>query len=82
MHSIVEHGNCFLCWFAFVVIREGFELEQRQFVISNKCTVLVAELLCLHFDSKWITEQNSAVSTDLNGFPFLPGNFELHFLFR
>ncbi|GFT91881.1 hypothetical protein TNCV_3840331 [Trichonephila clavipes] len=45
--------------FAFVVFRSGVESENFQFRIRDECTVFVAELLCLNFAVKWITEQNS-----------------------
>ncbi|GFX00621.1 RNase H domain-containing protein [Trichonephila clavipes] len=48
--------------FAFVVFRSGVESENFQFRIRDECTVFVAELLCLNFAVKWITEQNSVIS--------------------
>ncbi|GFX09700.1 RNase H domain-containing protein [Trichonephila clavipes] len=51
--------------FAFVVFRSGVESEYFQFRIRDECTVFVAELLCLSFAVKWITEQNSAISDNL-----------------
>ncbi|GFW90225.1 uncharacterized protein TNCV_2120921 [Trichonephila clavipes] len=48
--------------FAFVVFRSGVESENFQFRIRDKCTVFVAELLCLNFAVKWNTEQNSVIS--------------------
>ncbi|GFV74167.1 RNase H domain-containing protein [Trichonephila clavipes] len=48
--------------FAFVVFRSGVESENFQFRIGDECTVFVAELLCLNFAVKWITEQNSVIS--------------------
>ncbi|GFV09619.1 hypothetical protein TNCV_1155631 [Trichonephila clavipes] len=36
--------------------------ENFQFRIRDECTVFVAELLCLNFAVKWITEQNSVIS--------------------
>ncbi|GFW94307.1 RNase H domain-containing protein [Trichonephila clavipes] len=48
--------------FAFVVFRSGVESEHFQFRIRDECTVFVAELLCLNFAVKWITEQNSVIS--------------------
>ncbi|GFU33415.1 RNase H domain-containing protein [Trichonephila clavipes] len=48
--------------FAFVVFRSGVESENFQFKIRDECTVFVAELLCLTFAVKWITEQNSVIS--------------------
>ncbi|GFU96541.1 retrovirus-related Pol polyprotein from type-1 retrotransposable element R1 [Trichonephila clavipes] len=48
--------------FAFVVFRSGVESENFQFRICDECTVFVAELLCLNFAVKWITEQNSVIS--------------------
>ncbi|GFV45188.1 RNase H domain-containing protein [Trichonephila clavipes] len=48
--------------FAFVVFRSGVESENFQFRIRGACTVFVAELLCLNFAVKWITEQNSVIS--------------------
>ncbi|GFS59862.1 RNase H domain-containing protein [Trichonephila clavipes] len=48
--------------FAFVVLRSGVESENFQFRIRDECTVFVAELLCLNFAVKWITEQNSVIS--------------------
>ncbi|GFW60517.1 uncharacterized protein TNCV_568651 [Trichonephila clavipes] len=48
--------------FAFVVFRSGVESENFQFRIPDECTVFVAELLCLNFAVKWITEQNSVIS--------------------
>ncbi|GFU76807.1 homeodomain-interacting protein kinase 2 [Trichonephila clavipes] len=48
--------------FAFVVFRSGVEYENFQFRIRDECTVFVAELLCLNFAVKWITEQNSVIS--------------------
>ncbi|GFT15642.1 putative 115 kDa protein in type-1 retrotransposable element R1DM [Trichonephila clavipes] len=47
---------------AFVVFRSGVESENFQFRIRDECTVFVAELLCLNFAVKWITEQNSVIS--------------------
>ncbi|GFS62982.1 uncharacterized protein TNCV_2054521 [Trichonephila clavipes] len=47
--------------FAFV-FRSGVEFENFQFRIRDECTVFVAELLCLNFVIKWITEQNSVIS--------------------
>ncbi|GFT76611.1 RNase H domain-containing protein [Trichonephila clavipes] len=40
----------------------GVESENFQFRIRDECTVFVAELLCLNFAVKWITEQNSVIS--------------------
>ncbi|GFX40890.1 sucrase-isomaltase, intestinal [Trichonephila clavipes] len=48
--------------FAFVVFRSGVESENFQFRIRDERTVFVAELLCLNFAVKWITEQNSVIS--------------------
>ncbi|GFT41702.1 RNase H domain-containing protein [Trichonephila clavipes] len=48
--------------FTFVVFRSGVESENFQFRIRDECTVFVAELLCLNFAVKWITEQNSVLS--------------------
>ncbi|GFX04638.1 uncharacterized protein TNCV_2773691 [Trichonephila clavipes] len=48
--------------FAFVVFRSGVESEKFQFRFRDECTVFVAELLCLNFTVKWITEQNSDIS--------------------
>ncbi|GFX13750.1 uncharacterized protein TNCV_599591 [Trichonephila clavipes] len=48
--------------FAFVVFRSGVESENFRFRIRDECTVFVAELLCLNFAVKWITEQNSVIS--------------------
>ncbi|GFX18018.1 uncharacterized protein TNCV_1576971 [Trichonephila clavipes] len=48
--------------FAFVVFRSGVESENFQFRIRDECTVFVAELLCLNFAVKWITEQNNVIS--------------------
>ncbi|GFS59049.1 uncharacterized protein TNCV_69471 [Trichonephila clavipes] len=48
--------------FAFVVFRSCVESENFQFRIRDECTVFVAELLCLNFVVKWITEQNSVSS--------------------
>ncbi|GFU78459.1 hypothetical protein TNCV_2300711 [Trichonephila clavipes] len=48
--------------FAFAVFRSGVESENFQFRIRDECTVFVAELLCLNFAVKWITEQNSVIS--------------------
>ncbi|GFV92713.1 RNase H domain-containing protein [Trichonephila clavipes] len=48
--------------FAFVVFRSGVESENFQFRIRDECTVYTAELLCLNFAVKWITEQNSVIS--------------------
>ncbi|GFV54204.1 uncharacterized protein TNCV_1496811 [Trichonephila clavipes] len=48
--------------FAFVVFRSGVESQNFQFRIRDECTVFVAELLCLNFAIKWITEQNSVIS--------------------
>ncbi|GFT29565.1 uncharacterized protein TNCV_4890321 [Trichonephila clavipes] len=50
--------------FALVVFihRSDVELEHFQFRIRNECSIFVAELLCLSFAIKWITEQNSIVS--------------------
>ncbi|GFW15816.1 uncharacterized protein TNCV_3583141 [Trichonephila clavipes] len=48
--------------FAFVVFRSGVESENFQFRIRDECSVFVAELLCLNFAVKWITEQNSVIS--------------------
>ncbi|GFV93363.1 RNase H domain-containing protein [Trichonephila clavipes] len=42
--------------------RSGVESENFQFRIRDECTVFVAELLCLNFAVKWITEQNSVIS--------------------
>ncbi|GFW40322.1 hypothetical protein TNCV_1018801 [Trichonephila clavipes] len=42
--------------FAFVVFRSGVESEHFQFKIRNECRFFVAELLCLNFAIKWITE--------------------------
>ncbi|GFU87286.1 RNase H domain-containing protein [Trichonephila clavipes] len=47
--------------FAFVVFKSGVESENFQFRIRDECTVFVAELLCLNFAIKWITEQNSVI---------------------
>lgn len=47
---------------AFVVFRDGYEIEHHQFRIRDQCTVFIAELLCLNFAIKWITEQTDAVS--------------------
>ncbi|GFV52367.1 uncharacterized protein TNCV_855371 [Trichonephila clavipes] len=43
--------------FAFVVFRNGVEPENFQLRIRDEGTVFVAELLCLNFAVKWITEQ-------------------------
>ncbi|GFX66984.1 RNase H domain-containing protein [Trichonephila clavipes] len=51
--------------FAFVVFRSGVESENFQFRIRDECTVFVAELLCLNFAVKLITEQNSVISVYL-----------------
>ncbi|GFU14067.1 RNase H domain-containing protein [Trichonephila clavipes] len=48
--------------FAFVVFRSGVESENFQFRIRDERTVFVAELLCLNFAVKWITEHNSVIS--------------------
>ncbi|GFX98807.1 uncharacterized protein TNCV_1503831 [Trichonephila clavipes] len=48
--------------FVFVVFRSGVESENFQFRIRDECTVFVAELLCLNFAIKWISEQNSVIS--------------------
>ncbi|GFW34589.1 uncharacterized protein TNCV_952171 [Trichonephila clavipes] len=48
--------------FAFVVFRSGVKFENFQFRIRDECTVFVAELLCLNFAVKWITEQNTVIS--------------------
>ncbi|GFX99626.1 uncharacterized protein TNCV_5026791 [Trichonephila clavipes] len=48
--------------YAFVVFRSGVESENFQFRIRDECTVFVAELLCLNFAIKWITEQTSLIS--------------------
>ncbi|GFU52807.1 putative 115 kDa protein in type-1 retrotransposable element R1DM [Trichonephila clavipes] len=48
--------------FAFVVFRSGVESENFQCRIRDECTVFVAELLCLNFAVKWITEKNSVIS--------------------
>ncbi|GFW16945.1 RNase H domain-containing protein [Trichonephila clavipes] len=48
--------------FAFVVFRSGAESAHFQFRIRDEYTVFVAELLCLNFAIKWITEQNRVIS--------------------
>ncbi|GFW94546.1 uncharacterized protein TNCV_3904561 [Trichonephila clavipes] len=48
--------------FAFVVFASDVESENFQFRIRDECTVFVAELLCLNFAVKWITEQHSVIS--------------------
>ncbi|GFU81773.1 RNase H domain-containing protein [Trichonephila clavipes] len=58
--------------FAFVVFRSGVESENFQFRIRDECTVLVAELLCLNFTVKCITEQKVSsqnISSVLTLFP-------------
>ncbi|GFY16422.1 hypothetical protein TNCV_2350651 [Trichonephila clavipes] len=47
--------------FGVVVFRSGVESEHFQFRICDECTVFVAELLCLNFAIKWITEQNNVI---------------------
>ncbi|GFV18369.1 uncharacterized protein TNCV_4898721 [Trichonephila clavipes] len=48
--------------FAFVVFMSGVEYEHFLFRIHCECTVFVAEILCLIFAIKWITEKNSVIS--------------------
>ncbi|GFT66901.1 RNase H domain-containing protein [Trichonephila clavipes] len=43
-------------------LASGAESQHFQFRICDECTVFVAELLCLNFAIKWITEQNSVLS--------------------
>ncbi|GFU63002.1 hypothetical protein TNCV_29131 [Trichonephila clavipes] len=47
--------------FSFVVFRSGVESENFQFRFRDECTVFVAELLCLNYAVKWITEHNSVI---------------------
>ncbi|GFV52248.1 RNase H domain-containing protein [Trichonephila clavipes] len=49
--------------FAFVMFRSDVESEHFQFRIRDECkyNVCVAELLCLNFTIKWITEQNGVI---------------------
>ncbi|GFV90116.1 uncharacterized protein TNCV_4378321 [Trichonephila clavipes] len=47
------------CEFIFFLLISG---NRQQLSSNHECTVFVAELLCLNFAVKWITEQNSVIS--------------------